>query len=143
MTNDQLWREHGMAVAGEVAPGDSSSGFRLPLPRGSSLAFPLVGNNAEPRILGISPDTGTKGDARTSANRLTIRGVAPSDSTVVIHEGGAVWGTAVADDRGFSESDVSPNPLPNGEYSFSAHVPTASSQSKSFAIIVDASPLGA
>ena len=53
-----------------------------------------------PAITAFSPDTGTVGDAITSANVLTLTGTAAANSTVNVYDGATLLGSATANASG-------------------------------------------
>jgi hypothetical protein len=118
LTNEESWEQYGIAIAGSVAPGDADSDYRLPYPAIDGLVFPLVTGTIRPKILVVTPDTGTRGDAVTAANRVELKGVAPALSTVDLYRDGAFVGQAAADANGFWALDLTSVALADGTYRF-------------------------
>ncbi len=118
LTNAQAWQQYGIAVAGAVAPGEPDSDYRLSYPSIAGLVFPLVRGNIRPQILAVAPDTGTRGDAVTAANRVVLKGVAAAFTTVDLYRDGVRAGQATANANGLWAVDFTSAALTDGTYRF-------------------------
>ncbi|MBH5372008.1 Ig-like domain-containing protein [Bradyrhizobium glycinis] len=73
---------------------------------------------ASPKIVAVTPDTGTAGDQITNAKQLTLSGTAEAGSTVKVFEGTTVIGTAKAGANG--TWSLTTAQLADGSHTFNA-----------------------
>ena len=71
-----------------------------------------------PSIASFSDDSGVAGDGVTNDDTLTLTGTAEAGSTVTVHDGAAVLGTATA--NGSGDWNLATGPLADGAHSFTA-----------------------
>ena len=135
-TNEGLWEDYGLAVAGQVAPGGESSGSRLTYTSVDGLAFPLTRTATGAAVLSISPDTGAVGDRRTAARRIIISGVADPSAEVQVFDYQRLLGSVVANENGLWSLDISDTPLASGEHQLTARINGSSVQSDSYDFLV-------
>jgi hypothetical protein len=100
LTNALAFALHGLAIAGEVAPGDASHFAVLPVPAVDGLVFPINYHFLPPAILFIRPDTGVSEDYVTSFGDFEIGGMSQPESLVEIVMDDLLIGTTQADSEG-------------------------------------------
>ncbi len=123
LTNAEAWRTYGIAVGGEVAPGDETSSERLTVSGVVGLAFPLAQHLVPPAITAVDPDSGVVGDFVTSNGKLLLFGVARPSMPVVLYRDGVIIGNTVANSRGKWQYDNRSVQLTSGSYEFAVSSP--------------------
>jgi hypothetical protein len=109
----------------------------------SGVGYNLVG--APPSITGISPDTGSSSsDSITSANRITISGIAPDSETIALYRNGNLMGTTVSDSNGNWTFDNTGTVFADGTYTLTATATdpsgNVSALSLPFSMTIDSTP---
>jgi hypothetical protein len=109
----------------------------------SGLPDDLVG--APPGITGINPDTGTSNsDGITSANRISISGVAPDSETITVYMNGTPIGTTVSNSSGNWTFNNKGTTLADGTYIFTATatdpVGDVSALSQPYGVTIESAP---
>ncbi len=98
---------------------------------------------APPTIMGISPDT-SGGAGVTSANRITISGLAPAGETITLYNNGTPIGTTVSNSSGNWTFDNTGTALPDGNDAFTATatdpVGNVSGLSQTYGVTIESAP---
>lgn len=123
LTNAEAWKTYGIAVGGEVAPGDAMSSERLSVSGVVGLAFPLLQHLAPPAITAIDPDSGAAGDFVTNDGKLVLSGVARPAMPVTLYQDDVVVGSTVASSQGKWQFDNRDVQLVGGSYEFAVTSP--------------------
>jgi hypothetical protein len=116
LTNRQAWERFGIAIAGEVAPGDNSHPDAQRVAGILALVFP--GTLTTTVLKSILPDTGRVRDFITAAQRIELAGEGRPLSSIALTWAGQRIGIAVADESGRWTYDFRRQLLADGEHLF-------------------------